>query len=593
MLINRKTIIFACVLWICSLCACNDTVSVESKQGMAGNETVAASLDIKESDAAQPEDEQPDAVLEGEEEEEIPDYTEEDLVDFEPEQIFSYCINPVCVYDPAGTQLIFEMSFENGIPKSDDDLFYLFEIASYENESELNDKEPVAITAKGKKVTFVLPYEDRYLFERFVPALYSEGEYYPLSYGQNLNNPQELAGNTADYPEIGTKKGILLDGNSIGTERLDNLNVKRLVYNIPLSLILGETSNPEHPTIEYEYNGEIYQFNGYYCMVYDSLFSYLTEQGYYCTAIVLNDWNKQFPEMIHPLSRKRTSRSKYYAFNTEEEDGVRHMEAAARFLAERYSCGEHGMVYDWVIANEINQHNIWNYMETTDLEYYTESFEKSFRTFYNAVKASYSHANVYFSLDQYWNNNGGYNNRCFNGRDILYEFNELAQKHGNYDWGLSVHPYPVPLPKTRFWTGEFDKTEEAKFLTPMNLSACTDIMTKPEFLNTNGEVRSIAITELGFCSKAGEKLQAAAFAYCYYIIDHNKYIDSFLMNRQTDDSEALKTGLSLGIYNRDNSAKYILDVFKNIDTEEGEDYLPEMLEIIGADSLEEALEWAQ
>ena len=94
-------------------------------------------------------------------------------------------------------------------------------------------------------------------------------------------------------------------------------------------------------------------------------------------------------------------------------------------------------------------------------------------------------------------------------------------------------------------------------------------------------------------TKAGEKLQAAAFAYCYYIIEDNKYINSFLLNRQTDDTAALKSGLALGIYNNDYSEKLLHDVFKNIDSPEGAAYIDEMLEIIGADSLEEALSWAR
>ena len=48
----------------------------------------------------------------------------------------------------------------------------------------------------------------------------------------------------------------------------------------------------------------------------------------------------------------------YYAFNTEEEAGVRAIEAAALFLSQRYSGGEYGLIHDWVIANEINQQKV-------------------------------------------------------------------------------------------------------------------------------------------------------------------------------------------------------------------------------------------
>lgn len=526
---------------------------------------------------------------------ELEDLEEEELhtIPFYPYRAFEYCANPVCTVNKESKILSFTFTFAGGVPESDDDKVYLFEIATYEDEASFEDKEPIAQIEKSKDMSIAIPYEKRHLFARFVPAILVNGDYVALARGQYLTNPESLACNAEPYPVYESKKGLLIDGAAVGSDLMSNLNVKRVVYNVPLSLILGETDSEYFDTIEYEYNGRTYHFNGHQVMIYDSLFKYLTEEGCHITAIVLNDWINDFPEMVHPKSRNRTAKSLYYSFNTEEEDGVRMMEAVALFLAERYSNGANGVVCDWVLANEINQQTQWNYMATDDLEYYTQSFEKSFRTFYNAIRSCYSNAHVYFSIDHDWNNNGGNNRRFFNGRDILYTFNECAKAGGNYDWGLAIHPYPNPLPKVRFWQGNFDKTEDARVLTPMNFSTLTDVMTKEEFLDTKGNVRNIAVTELGFTSKPGEKLQAAAFAYCYLIIENNPYINTFLLNRQTDDNEALKSGLALGIYNNDYSPKYLANVFTYIDTEMRNEYLGEMLEIIGASSLDEALSWAQ
>ena len=90
-------------------------------------------------------------------------------------------------------------------------------------------------------------------------------------------------------------------------------------------------------------------------------------------------------------------------FHTAEEDGVKELEAVACFLTERYSNGEHGMVYNWVVANEINHFSTWNYMDTQDVLYYTREFEKAFRIFYQAAKSNYANAKVYYSIDHYWN----------------------------------------------------------------------------------------------------------------------------------------------------------------------------------------------
>lgn len=470
---------------------------------------------------------------------------------------------------------------------------YLFGLKTYEGFETADTKEPLAEASAEKNVSFSVPFDKSMLFERFIPAVLVNGEYTALTEGVYISNPESLARNRKPYIAPESKKGLLLDAGTIGTDKLDNLNVKRVVYNIPISFILGESTSECIETVKYEYDGQTYCFDGYRLGGFDNLFKYLTDNGYHTTAIVLNDWNSQYPEIIHPLSRNKTAKSKYYAFNTEEEEGVRLMEAVALFLSERYSGGEYGLISDWVIGNEVNQQKIWNFMETSDLEEYTESLEKSFRTFYNAIKSNYANAHVSFSIDHDWNDNYGLPDKFFNARDIVYKFNDFAKAGGNYDWGISIHPYPQPLPKVMFWNDQYAKDETAAVLTPMNLSAITDVMTKEEFLDTGGMVRNMGVTEVGFSSYGGEEYQAAAFAYSYYIIDDNKYIDAYLLNRQSDDADSLKSGLAIGIYDRFGNPKLIADVFKNIDSPAGDDYIPKMLEIIGADSLEEALERAR
>lgn len=290
------------------------------------------------------------------------------------------------------------------------------------------------------------------------------------------------------------------------------MDVKYSIYNIPLSQLFGETTQESYPTIHFPYKGEVYDLNGYTVAAYDGLFTYLTQLGMCNTAIVLNDWNDNCPELIHP-------------------------EATAVFLTQRYSSGEHGMVHNWVIANEINQKK-WNDMDTQDLAHYAKEFEKGFRIFYLAAKSAYANARVSFSIDHDWNSNGGDNSEYFNARELIAAFQEA-------------------------------------------------------YLDTAGKMRHIAITELGFSSKSGEKLQAAAFAYCYYIVKNNPYIDAFMMNRQTDAPEEIGQGLAFGIYTYDGRAKYLRDVYRDIDTEKGGAYLDSMLHILKADSLEEALSWAQ
>lgn len=503
-----------------------------------------------------------------------------------------YAMDVAFVYDAELKKLKFSLSMPL-IPASDDAYLYLFRADTWEEDADALEKEPVTRGRKDRAWETTFPYRDAYLYERFIPAVKVDGNYVQVGKSVYLSNPEAFAENQEPYPETGSKKGILLDPTMLGTPELTDLGVKHAIYNIPLSHILGETTDPTFPTITYTYKGRNYAFNGAAINGYDGLFTYLSDMGMTATAVVLNDWNEAFPELIHPDAKNQESGAYYYMFNSAGEEGTRTIEAVAGFLAERYSSGEHGMIHSWVIANEINQNRVWNYMNTRDVVYYTKEFEKSFRIFYQAVKRHYAQGRVYFSIDHAWNSNDGDNSVFFNGRDILEYFNEAALAHGNYDWGIAIHPYPEPLTRVNYWSQEYDKTRNAPHLSIMNLNVLTDILSDEAYLDRAGEVRSVTITELGFSSGSGERLQAAAFAYCYYIVENNPYVDAFLMNRQTDAPEEVMAGLAFGVYEYDHSGKYIKDVFRYIDTDQAGEYTDFMLNILGADSLEEALSWAR
>lgn len=509
----------------------------------------------------------------------------------EEEKLADYGQDALLIYDETQKQMVYSLTLPD-IPQSDDAYVYLFGIACYKDEDRLYGK-PVAFCDKGNECQINFTYEEEDLFQLFVPALLVNGKYVPLSGGVYLSNPEAVAENQEAYPEVASKKGLLLDPTMLRTKKLTDLGVEHAIYNIPLSIIMGETTDETFPTIVYTYKGTDYYFNGAAINGYDGLFTYLNELGMCTTAIVLNDWNDAYPEMVHPDARNKNNKAYYYMFNTAQQGGTTRLEAVASFLAKRYSGSKYGLVHNWVIANEINQQKIWNYMDTDDVDYYAQEYEKAFRIFYQAVKSQYANAKVYFSIDHDWNSNEGKSTEYFNGKDLVAAFNLAAEKHGNYDWGIAIHPYPEPITKVNYWSQDYDKTKDAPILSIMNLRTLTDFLKQEEFLDTEGEVRDITITELGFTSASGEKLQAAACAYCYYIVEANPYIDAFIMNRQTDAPEEMKSGLAFGVYRYDQSEKYLKEVFQYMDTDKAEEYQEFMLNILGAETLEEALSWAE
>lgn len=472
----------------------------------------------------------------------------------------------------------------DGIPISDDKYYYLFALNTYDTGITENDE---YIAKEYKDSTTVMRAALNYnragsrLFKKFAVAVKKDGKYVQVSIPKYITNPEAIAKYNPVYQQPASIKGLLVDPNKLRGSELDDLGVKQAAYNIPVARLLGPTTSSAYPTIHYTYNGKTYAFNGQVVAEYDLVFGTLTSKGITTTAIILNNYSPSYTQLIHPNARSGGS-APYYMFNGAEESGVEYMAAIGTFLAERYSGGRHGKISNWIIANEINARKEWNYMAQTDVATYVEEYAKGFRVFYTAIKSVSGSARVYMPIDQQWDRNIK-NNPDYDGRDILDEFNRNIKEKGDIEWGLSQHPYNVPLTEARTWKSNklVKHNANTSMITMANIEVLTNYMSQEQFLDENGEVRSILLSEQGYTSTAGEAMQAAAFAYAYYKAAANPHIDGFLLNRQTDAPEEVAQGLAFGLNHSGGGHKQIYNVFKYIDTAKHAEYTEFAKSIIG------------
>ncbi|HBA69638.1 MAG TPA: hypothetical protein DCZ40_09825 [Lachnospiraceae bacterium] len=491
-----------------------------------------------------------------------------------------------CKIDGRRGKIIIEASAE-GIPVSDDKFYYLFALKSHEKELE-EDSICLKQEYKGEEVRFQVEKNaagiGNTVFDKFVMAVKKDDEYVMVSNSCYIMNLEETAKYASEVKKASTKKGLLVDPNKLRTSELDDLGVKHAAYNIPVSRILGQTTSGIHPTIHYSYNGKTYAFNGQVMSEYDLVFGTLSAKGIEVTAIILNDVSSAYPQTIHPMARGGIGRAPYYAFNADDEAGAECLAAIGSFLAERYSSSKsgRGLVTNWVIGNEINARKEWNYMEYVDLETYVREYAEAFRIFYNAIKSTNKSCNVYISLDQQWNRDNP-STQDYDAKDILDEFNRQIKGEGDIGWGLAIHPYNVPLTTPYIWNSSkyVKDSPDTPMVTMANIHVVTDYMQQEQFLTEDGEVRSIILSELGYTSLKGEEVQAAAIAYAYKSAEANPHIDSILFSRQTDAAEEIAQGLAMGLNRMDGSHKYAYNVYKNMDTDQGENYIGFAKNIIG------------
>ncbi len=488
-----------------------------------------------------------------------------------------------CKIDSELDKIVVETLAE-GIPVSDDKYYYLFSIKALEKE--LGEEAAcIGQEYKDERVEFQISRSGAPgdIFRKFLIAVKKDGKYVAVSNSSYITNPGAASKFDSGRKETSSKKGLLVDPNKLRTSELDDLGVKHASYNIPVSRILGNSTDGIHPTIQYNYRGKSYSFNGQVMSEYDLVFGILTSKGIEVTAILLNDISP-YSQLIHPMARSGLGSAPYYAFNGSDEAGQEYLAAIGSFLAERYSSASSGkgLVTNWIIGNEVNARKEWNYMEHVDLETYVKEYAKAFRVFYNAIKSTNGSCNIYISLDQQWDRNNAVSGN-YDARDILDVFNREIKAEGNIDWGLAIHPYNVPLTTPYIWNaGKYVKASvDTPMVTMANIHIVTDYMQQEQFLTEEGDVRSIILSELGYTSSKGEEVQAAAMVYAYKVAEANQHIDSILFSRQTDAVEEIAQGLALGLNRPDGSHKYAYNVYKYMDTEQGEKHTGFAKNIVG------------
>ena len=469
----------------------------------------------------------------------------------------------------------------SGSSSSSDGKYYLFADEVYQDGT---TGRIVASTDAGKNATFTFPLEhytaNSNLSKKFLVATKSGGSYVQVSDEHYITNPEAIATKTVARNDHGIK-GVL--PNDTNAAVFNDLGISQMVYNLYMGDIVVDPANVNVETIPFEYNGKAYLFNAAALAQYDAFVQWCSMNNYQLTMTILNNKTTAGADLIHPLSRD-SHVCPGYAMNTKEDAGTQHLKAIAAFLAQRYSGGPYGTVDNWVIGNEVNARTEWYYMSSTNLELNVNEYCKAFRIFYNEIKAVNANARVFNSIDQEWQRKS--NPGCSLSKDFLDRFNYYMLREGNIDWCLSVHPYNAPLFDPYAWKQQsqyVSKSLSTPYITMENIYLLTDYMCQSSFLNTAGQVRPIALTEIGYTSSFGEDAQAASITYAYTMAATNPYITSFMLFRETDNAHEMESHIAQGLRNLDGTQKLSYNYYKAMGTVEQENYKAKASEIIGAD----------
>ena len=259
-----------------------------------------------------------------------------------------------------GGDIVIKGYMDGSVTPSDTEMgqdpnFYLLELEPFEDS--IAGHRMISSCTKATDISFTIPLNegtvDDRLYNRFLVCIWTGHTYIPVSDTICVTNPEAIAKNKTPYKEPLSKKGLLIEISEISDAF--SLGVCNVIINIPFDTLIGSG-------IDYEYDGEIYHFDKNVVAAYDKTISMFSNKSMNVSAILLNRYNPNVPELFYPGTKHEGS-IMYHNFNAATEDGYKYIKATASFLASRYdgSDSDHGRIQNWIVGNEINNQN-WKYV---------------------------------------------------------------------------------------------------------------------------------------------------------------------------------------------------------------------------------------
>lgn len=363
-------------------------------------------------------------------------------------------------------------------PVSDDGLYYLVEMATYEEA--VDPAKVVASAPAGAQLSMNCQLFHKQpgtrLYSKFALCAKQGGALVMIANPQYITNPEVLATNT--HPRS--------------------------------SLVCGEQG---------------YDFIDIWMDTYKNTYSTRA------TAVQIMN-NGQDPNVTNPLCYQPDSKPipggiHFYCLNAANQTGVNVLTTNLSNLAA--TCPT---VDDWVIGNEVNWRQA-NYIPWVSWERYLQEYERSVRLAYNAIKSENANAQIYINVEITWDRN--YQKAYYtvmDSKDFITAFAADIKQAGDIDWGLNYHAGGACGAWGKFW----DKSQaldgpyvqnlmnQGKIVNFENIKIMTDYMQTPAML-FNNRIRHIISAETSLDNRSGYDVQAAALYASYVTLVKNPYIE--------------------------------------------------------------------
>ncbi|MBQ7699563.1 MAG: hypothetical protein IJT49_04380 [Clostridia bacterium] len=425
----------------------------------------------------------------------------------------------------------------------------------------VRDRLSLQVSFRDKtKTCYVLAYEDE-----------EEGVTPATNYAY-VSNPDVLAANTYDYPEVKSKKG--LDITMFADAQL--LGASHAVIKVPINEYL--TTDTSNATV-YKFGGFAYYFDKSRTALLDHTVKTYSDAGIRVyIQLLLTKRGEGQPEYLYFADADE--KADCFAINVYSKQACDTLYAFVSYLAERYTSENRvGFCGSYILGSEVNSNRYKNNAGPMSVSEYTEAYAAALRIVDSALRSVYSNGRVYVSVANNFNKPSYDNNADstldYSVMDFCSHLSDKIKEGGDIPWRLSVDPYNIDRNKADFKDAEGSEySYDARYITMDNINIITSLFSQPAYMY-NGQRRPVIIGEISYpCggnTEDEQKAQAAAFSLAYYKAEANEQIEAIIYSQQVDSASDEKNA---GLYTRANGTentadikKSIYNVFRYIDTD--------------------------
>lgn len=346
------------------------------------------------------------------------------------------------------------------------------------------------------------------------------------------------------WKKLKNAKGMGGVSSRFGLEELVELGVKHITVNLVLTDLLSETQEPG--TTQFFHDGKVWWVREARLAEADRIVRFASQRNIIVAAILL------IPQasddiIVHPDS----ANSGVYAMpNLTDPVAAQKYIAILDFIAARYGAPAHrGRVDHWIAHNEVDFAWQWTNMGEQPAEVMLDHYHRSMRIISIQTQRHNPNSRVFISLTHHFNyphaDWKSYSSRTL--LDLVAAFNRCE---GNFDWGVAHHPYPPSLFQPMKWPSAQVKNDfDTPMITMKNLGVLKRFLSQPRFLDADGELRPVLLSEQGYHapeeSTDAQELQVKAFLYAWQRMQEEDFVLAFDNHRWVDHPK--EGGLRLGI----------------------------------------------